>query len=84
MLLTVEGVYRDGEIELVEVPKNVEQADVLVTFLKTKKNVGTSPSSVSSPKPRIMTFGQFAGETKTNEDDFRLAEWQGELKCEGV
>ena len=30
-----------------------------------------------------MTFGQFAGERKTNEDDFRLAEWQVELKCEG-
>lgn len=37
MLLTVEGAYRDGEIELAEIPENVEQADVLVTFLKTKK-----------------------------------------------
>ena len=38
MLLTVEGAYRDGEIELAEIPENVEQADVLVTFLKTKKD----------------------------------------------
>ena len=82
MLLTVESAYRDGEIELAEIPENVEQADVLVTFLKTKENVGTPPSSVSSPKPRIMTFGQFAGETKTNEDDFRLAEWRGEPEFE--
>ena len=82
MLLTVEGAYRNGEIELAEIPENVEQAEVLVTFLKTKKNVGTSPSPVGSLKPRIMTFGQFAGETKTNEDDSRLAEWRGEPEFE--
>ena len=82
MLLTVEGAYRDGEIKLAEIPENVEQADVLVTFLKIKKNLGTPPSSDSSPSPRIMTFGQFAGETKTNDDDFRLAEWRGEPEFE--
>ena len=82
MLLTVEGAYRDGEIELAEIPENVEQADVLVTFLKTKKDPGTPPSSDNSPAPRIMTFGQFAGEPKTNEDDFRLAEWRGEPEFE--
>ena len=84
MLLTVEGAYRDGEIELAEIPENVEQADVLVIFLKTKKNVGTPLSSVGSPKSRIMTFGQFAGEPKTNEDDFRLAEWRGEPEFENA
>ena len=84
MLLTVEGAYRDGEIKLAEIPENVEQADVLVIFLKTKKNPSTFPSSVSSLKPRIMTFGQFAGDTKTNEDDFRLAEWRGEPEFEEV
>lgn len=31
-----------------------------------------------------MTFGQFAGKTKTNEDDFRLAEWRGEPEFEEV
>lgn len=36
----------------------------------------------SLPNSRIMTFGQFAGETKTNEEDFRLAEWQGEPEFE--
>ena len=76
MFLTVEGIFRDGEIKLAEIPDNVEQADVLVTFLKTKKSLSTPLSSVHSPQPRIMTFGQFAGKTKTNEDDFRLAEWR--------
>ena len=77
MLLTVEGAYRDGEIELAEIPEDVEQADVLVTFLKTKKNFGVTPSSVGALEPRIMTFGQFAGDTKTDAEDFRLAEWRG-------
>ena len=82
MLLTVEGAYRDGEIKLAEIPENVEQADVLVTFLETKKNLGSHPPSVSWLKPRIMTFGQFAGKIKTNEDDFRLAEWRGKPEFE--
>ena len=84
MLLTVEGAYRNGEIELAETPENVEQADVLVTFLNTNKNLRTPSPSVRSPKPRIMTFGQFAGETRTNEDDFLLAECRNELKGEGI
>ena len=73
MLLTVEGTYRNGKIELTEIPKDVEQADVIVTFLKIKTVV---------PKPRMMTLGMFAGELKTNEEDFRLAEWHGEPEFE--
>ena len=35
-LLTVEGIYKDGRVELVERPDNVgEAARVLVTFLPT-------------------------------------------------
>jgi hypothetical protein len=33
MLTTVEGVFRDGHIELSEAPLGVEEARVLVTFL---------------------------------------------------
>jgi len=29
----VEGIYRDGKIELLETPTNVEEARVIVTFL---------------------------------------------------
>lgn len=35
MLKTVEGIYRDGQIQLSTLPENVsEQAQVLVTFLE--------------------------------------------------
>jgi hypothetical protein len=33
MLNTVEGVYRDGKIELLEKPPNLKEARVIVTFL---------------------------------------------------
>jgi glucan biosynthesis protein len=69
MLLTVEGTYRNGKVELAEIPDDIEQADVIVTFLKTKQNTG---------KSKMITHGMFAGKVKTNEEDFRLAEWRGE------
>ena len=30
---TVEGIYRDGKVELLETPSNIDKARVLVTFL---------------------------------------------------
>lgn len=35
MLTTVEGVFRDGRIELGETPENIQEARVIVTFLET-------------------------------------------------
>ena len=69
MLLTVEGAYRNGKIELAEIPDDIEKADVIVTFLKTKQR---------TTKSRMIIRGMFAGKVKTNEADFRLAEWRGE------
>jgi hypothetical protein len=36
-LLTVEGVYRNGKLELAEEPVGVEEARVLVVFLPAKE-----------------------------------------------
>ena len=33
MLQAVEGVYRDGKVELLEMPDGVKEARVIVTFL---------------------------------------------------
>jgi hypothetical protein len=33
MLRTVEGMFRDGRVELQEIPENIEIARVIVTFL---------------------------------------------------
>jgi hypothetical protein len=33
MFPTVEGIFRNGKVELVETPENIEEARVIVTFL---------------------------------------------------
>jgi hypothetical protein len=55
-------------VELAEMPAGVKQAKVLVTFL---------PSETNTP-PRLMIYGQFAGERMSSEEDFLIAEWRGE------
>ena len=37
MLTTVEGIYRNGQVELIESPNNLlEGTRIIVTFLETK------------------------------------------------
>ena len=36
MLQSIKGVYKDGAIELAEIPENIEESQVIVTFLDTK------------------------------------------------
>lgn len=69
MLLTIEGTYTQGKVELLEQPTGITHAKVLVTFLTTE----------GKPKlPQPMRYGQFAGEALSTEEDFRIAEWRGE------
>ena len=69
MITTVEGVYKQGKIELFEMPHGVQEARVLVTFLT---------QTLNAPPRRRMIYGQFAGGPMSTEDDFRIAEWHGE------
>lgn len=36
MLKTVQGIYKDGKIQLAEIPKGIHEGTVLVTFLENK------------------------------------------------
>lgn len=69
MFLTVEGTYTEGKVELLELPTGIKHAKVLVTFLTTEENPAL---------PRSMRYGQFAGESLSTDEDFRMAEWRGE------
>lgn len=69
MFATVEGVYKNGQVRLSEKPPAIQEARVLVTFLKDGKEAKAG---------RRMAFGQFAGERMSTDEDFRLAEWRGE------
>ena len=67
---TVEGVYREGQIRLSEVPEDITEARVLVTFLTPWSADPVDPSAA-------ITFGMFRGKQTTDDADFRLAEWRG-------
>lgn len=73
-LLSVEGMFHDGKIELSDVPLGMDRAKVIVTFLKP-------PNSV--PISQAMTLGMFEGPEMSSEEDFKLAEWHGESEFFG-
>jgi hypothetical protein len=69
MLQAIEGVYKDGKVELTEIPEGISESRVIVTFLETK--------SRSQPQ-QIIQFGMFSGSKQSTEEDFQLAEFQGD------
>ncbi|MBW4444339.1 MAG: hypothetical protein KME10_24585 [Plectolyngbya sp. WJT66-NPBG17] len=69
MLKAVEGVYKNGMIQLCETPEGVAESRVIVTFLAEK----TAPNA-----PQLVKRGMFPGEIKTNEEDFQMAEFHGD------
>lgn len=69
MLQAIEGIYRNGKIELAEVPPEISESRVIVTFLEVK------PSPQSG---QMMRFGMFAGSNQSTEEDMRSAEFRGD------
>ena len=69
MLQTIQGIYRNGEIELLEPPQGITESQFFVTFL-------TPP--LSSTTPHLMSFGMFAGVQQSTEADFKEAEFQSD------
>ena len=61
MLQTIQGIYRNGKIELAEVPQDITESQVFVTFFK--------PESVSLAS-QFMSFGMFSGSQQSTEADF--------------
>ncbi len=67
MVNAVEGVYKDGKVELAEPPQGVSEARVIVFFIPNGK-----PSAGTMLMPGI-----FPGPPFTDEEDFKIAEWHG-------
>jgi hypothetical protein len=67
MTQTVEGIYRNGVIELLEVPQDIQESRVLITFLPSLPQV-----------PTMMTLGMFKGDRQSTEDDFKSGEFRGD------
>jgi len=53
-LVTVEGTYRDGKVELAEQPEGLEGARVIVTFLDTNGASAGSGDSREAVKQRVI------------------------------
>ena len=71
MLQAIEGVYKDGNVELAERPQGISESRVIVTFLSTH---------TLSKNTQFMTFGMFSGANQSTEDDFKLAEFSGDVE----
>ena len=73
MLTTVEGVFRDGRIELREAPPRVEEARVIVTFLPgPSESGGASPRSTSEANRRMLSLLQAWRAEPLTADEERL------------
>ncbi|MBD2448043.1 hypothetical protein H6G76_12870 [Nostoc sp. FACHB-152] len=69
MLQSIEGVYKNGKVELTELPSDISESIVIVTFLESKKTQQTN---------QIMQFGMFSGNQQSTEADFQIAEFHGD------
>jgi sorbitol-specific phosphotransferase system component IIA len=59
MLQTIEGIYKNGIIQLTELPIDIAEGRVIVTFLET------SPTTKSEC---MMHFGMFLGQNQSTEN----------------
>ncbi len=72
MMTTVEGIYRDGKVELTETLPDVQESRVLITFL-------TNGSGETPPKPgQMIRFGMFPQLQTLTDEDFKAAEFHGD------
>jgi len=63
MLHSVEGIYRDGKVELLEAPADVKEARVIVTFLPVNKAKdlrahGIDESQAAELRWRLQAFAE--------------------------
>lgn len=73
MLTTVEGIFRDGRIELREPPPDVEAARVLVTFLpESSESEAASLRSASAANRRVLSLLQAWQAEPLTADEERL------------
>lgn len=64
MTRSVRGVYHDGKVELLEQPKDITDAQVIVTFLLT------TPDQVGSPQLAPAELAELRGKLAAWEEDW--------------
>ncbi|MDB9468481.1 hypothetical protein [Dolichospermum circinale] len=59
MLQTVKGIYKNGKIELAEIPNNILESQVLITFIETIK-----PENIAVKSSTTELFSPLRGKVK--------------------
>ncbi len=67
----IDGTYENGTVRLTEILPNIRSSKVIVTFLD---------SIEVKPMSRFITLGMFSGKQQSTAEDFKIAEFQGDLK----
>jgi hypothetical protein len=69
MAVMVSGIYKDGKIELLEMPEGLREGRVRVLLVEEEH-----------PRlaPRYLVRGKYKGEKDITLEDFKEAEWHGE------
>ena len=68
MLTTIEGVFRNGQIELREMPKNIQNARVIVTFLAEAEATLEELRPSAEAMPEELRPGRTAWEHLDDEE----------------
>jgi hypothetical protein len=63
MLKSVEGIFRDGKVELLEAPPQTREGRVLVTFLSESTSIdlgerGIAPAQAADLRSRLARFAE--------------------------
>ena len=63
MLKSVEGIYRDGKVELLETPPDIQETRVIVTFLPERGSIdlrtrGIDEAQAAQLRWRLQAFAE--------------------------
>ncbi len=73
MTAIVEGVFKEGKIELRDIPSGLREGPVRVIVLMDE--------SAKSP-PCFLRYGKYQGGRESTLEDFQEAQWHGEEEFE--
>ncbi len=66
---TIKGIYRNGHIELSETPKEIKEARVIVTFLKTNGEASNETGGETSSQSFAEAAAHLIGSVKSGVGD---------------
>ena len=69
MTAIIEGLYKDGKIDLLETPSGLPEGPVRVIIIA---------GAQAKQPPRYLTFGMYQSGRMSTLEDFQDADWRGE------